>query len=73
MEGYIQAPIQQQAAVVESIDLSRPPKWLKRPVGATFGVSRQINIVLFVSVIIFRTNSYYIYYMVITLALQLTT
>lgn len=38
MEGYVQAPLQQQAAGPESVDPSKPPKWLKRPVGASFGV-----------------------------------
>lgn len=38
MDGYIQAPIQQQSSGPVSVDLSKPPKWLKRPVGASFGV-----------------------------------
>lgn len=38
MDGYIQAPVQQQAAGPVSVDLIKPPKWLKRPVGASFGV-----------------------------------
>ncbi|XP_044252290.1 protein transport protein Sec31A [Tribolium madens] len=37
MEGYVQAPILQQSSAPVSVDLSRPPKWLKRPVGARFG------------------------------------
>lgn len=36
MEGYAQAPEPQQTAPA-SVDLSKPPKWLKRPVGARFG------------------------------------
>lgn len=43
MDGYIQAPLQQQAAGPVSVDLSKPPKWLKRPVGASFGVSTFIS------------------------------
>lgn len=39
MDGYIQAPVQQQSAGPVSVDLSKPPKWLKRPVGASFGVN----------------------------------
>ncbi|KAF5291494.1 hypothetical protein FQR65_LT01806 [Abscondita terminalis] len=35
MEDYAQAPVPQQSAPA-SVDLSKPPKWLKRPVGATF-------------------------------------
>lgn len=39
MDGYLQAPVpQQNVAPVVSVDLTRPPKWLKRPVGASFGV-----------------------------------
>lgn len=38
MDGYMQPPpIQQQQSVV-SVDLSKPPKWLKKPVGASFAV-----------------------------------
>ncbi|XP_060523111.1 protein transport protein Sec31A isoform X2 [Cylas formicarius] len=36
MDGYVQAPVQTTPAVI-SVDLSKPPKWLKRPVGASFG------------------------------------
>ncbi|KAK9888179.1 hypothetical protein WA026_000448 [Henosepilachna vigintioctopunctata] len=37
MEGYVQAPvIQQQNLGPVSVDLAKPPKWLKRPVGASF-------------------------------------
>ncbi|CAH0563613.1 unnamed protein product [Brassicogethes aeneus] len=36
MEGYIQAPVSQTVAVVSN-DLSKPPKWLKKPCGASFG------------------------------------
>lgn len=40
MEGYVEAPVPQPgAAVVASVDLSKPPKWLRRPVGASWGVS----------------------------------
>lgn len=45
MDGYVQAPAPQQAQPV-SVDLSKPPKWLKRPVGASFGVSLLIIILL---------------------------
>ncbi|VEN35751.1 unnamed protein product [Callosobruchus maculatus] len=37
MDGYIQAPVPQQQVVTVSVDLAKPPKWLKRPVGASFG------------------------------------
>ncbi|XP_022916302.2 protein transport protein Sec31A isoform X1 [Onthophagus taurus] len=37
MDGYVQAPVQQQNVAPISVDLSKPPKWLKRPVGASFG------------------------------------
>ncbi|XP_049818141.1 protein transport protein Sec31A [Aethina tumida] len=36
MDGYIQAPVSQTTAVV-SCDLTKPPKWLRRPCGASFG------------------------------------
>lgn len=36
MDGYAQAPEPQQSTPA-SFDLSQPPKWLKRPVGARFG------------------------------------
>lgn len=40
MDGYVQAPIPQQgSSVVVSVDLTKPPKWLKKPIGASFGVS----------------------------------
>lgn len=38
MDGYVQAPCPQQAPPV-SVDLTKPPKWLKRPVGASFAVN----------------------------------
>ncbi|XP_017777506.1 PREDICTED: protein transport protein Sec31A isoform X2 [Nicrophorus vespilloides] len=37
MEGYAQAPVAQQNVAPVSVDLSKPPKWLKKPVGASFG------------------------------------
>lgn len=38
MDGYAQAPvIQHSSTTPESVDLTKPPKWLKRPVGASFG------------------------------------
>lgn len=39
MDGYVQAPVPQQNLEPVSVDLTKPPKWLKRPVGANFGVS----------------------------------
>ncbi|KAF5282331.1 hypothetical protein FQA39_LY17630 [Lamprigera yunnana] len=36
MEEYAEAPVPQQSAPA-SVDLSKPPKWLKQPVGARFG------------------------------------
>lgn len=38
MDGYVQAPVLQQSSAPISVDLNKPPKWLKRPVGASFGV-----------------------------------
>lgn len=38
MDGYVEAPVPQQSAPT-SVDLSKPPKWLKRPIGASFGVN----------------------------------
>nr|QYV43135.1 component of the coat protein complex II [Colaphellus bowringi] len=37
MEGYVQAPVIQENTAPISFDLSKPPKWLKRPVRASFG------------------------------------
>jgi protein transport protein SEC31 len=37
MDGYVQAPVPQQSTAPTSVDLSKAPKWLKRPVGAKFG------------------------------------
>ncbi|KAG5889116.1 hypothetical protein JTB14_034174 [Gonioctena quinquepunctata] len=37
MEGYAQAPVPQQNIAPISFDLSKPPRWLKRPVRASFG------------------------------------
>ncbi|RZC32965.1 transport Sec31A [Asbolus verrucosus] len=37
MDGYVQAPVMQPSSAPASVDLSKPPKWLKRPVGARFG------------------------------------
>ncbi|XP_023021491.2 LOW QUALITY PROTEIN: COPII coat complex component secretory 31 [Leptinotarsa decemlineata] len=37
MEGYVQAPVPQQNTAPVSVDLSKPPRWLKRPVRASFG------------------------------------
>lgn len=39
MDGYVQAPVPHQTLEPVSFDLTKPPKWLKRPVGASFGVS----------------------------------
>lgn len=39
MDGYVQAPVPQKNLEPVSVDLTKPPKWLKRPVGASFGVS----------------------------------
>lgn len=36
MDEYAQAPVPQQSTPA-SVDLTKPPKWLKRPIGATFG------------------------------------
>lgn len=40
MDGYVQAPVPQQTLEPISFDMTKPPKWLKRPVGASFGVSQ---------------------------------
>ncbi|KAJ8940709.1 hypothetical protein NQ318_009112 [Aromia moschata] len=37
MEGYVQALVPQPSTIFVSADLTKPPKWLKRPVGASFG------------------------------------
>ncbi|KAJ8915040.1 hypothetical protein NQ315_016015 [Exocentrus adspersus] len=37
MDGYVQAPVPQPSTAPVSVDLSKPPKWLKKPVGASFG------------------------------------
>lgn len=37
MDGYVRAPEPQQDLGPTSVDLSKPPKWLKKPVGASFG------------------------------------
>ncbi|CAH1223126.1 unnamed protein product [Diabrotica balteata] len=37
MDGYVEAPVPQQDLAPASVDLSKPPKWLKKPVGARFG------------------------------------
>jgi protein transport protein SEC31 len=41
MDGYVQAPVPQQSTAPTSVDLSKAPKWLKRPVGAKFGVRKK--------------------------------
>lgn len=44
MDGYVQAPVPQTATQAPvSVDLTKPPKWLKKPVGAKFGVSKNTN------------------------------
>ncbi|KAJ8957314.1 hypothetical protein NQ314_006562 [Rhamnusium bicolor] len=37
MDGYVQAPVPQPTTGPVSVDLTKPPKWLRRPVGASFG------------------------------------
>lgn len=37
MDGYVQAPVPQPSTTPVSADLTKPPKWLKKPVGASFG------------------------------------
>jgi hypothetical protein len=39
MDAFVQAPLPQQQQQQSPVDLRKPPKWLKRPVGASFGVS----------------------------------
>lgn len=38
MDGFMQAPAQQQSHVTVSVDPTKPPKWLRKPAGASFGV-----------------------------------
>ncbi|KAJ8981910.1 hypothetical protein NQ317_007302 [Molorchus minor] len=42
MDGYVQAPVPQPSTVTVSADLTKPPKWLKKPVGASFGFGGQL-------------------------------
>lgn len=60
MDGYVQAPVPQQTAPT-SVDLTTPPKWLKRPVGATFGVSKLcLTLIIrncFINLVIFDQNN----------------
>ncbi|KAK7872942.1 hypothetical protein R5R35_004256 [Gryllus longicercus] len=42
MEAYAQAPVTQQHQV--PVDLRKPPKWLRRPVGASFGFGGKLVI-----------------------------
>lgn len=37
MDAYVQAPVPQQQQQQSPVDLHKPPRWLKRPVGASFG------------------------------------
>lgn len=39
MDQFAQAPVPQSTTQVHYSDLKRPAKWLKRPIGAKFGVS----------------------------------
>lgn len=39
MENFAQAPAPQATTQIHYSDLKRPPKWMKCPVGAKFGVS----------------------------------
>ncbi|XP_069705559.1 protein transport protein Sec31A isoform X3 [Periplaneta americana] len=41
MDAYAQAPVPQQQQQ-SSVDLRKPPKWLRRPVGASFGFGGKI-------------------------------
>jgi len=50
MDAYVQAPLPQQQQQQSPVDLRKPPKWLKRPVGASFGVSFAPSSSLFVDV-----------------------
>lgn len=44
MDGYLQAPVPQQTPTTQSsTDISKAPKWLKKPVSAKFGVSATKN------------------------------
>ncbi|KAL1497928.1 hypothetical protein ABEB36_008808 [Hypothenemus hampei] len=37
MDGFVNTPVQQQSHLTVSVDPSKPPKWLRKPVGASFG------------------------------------
>ncbi|CAG9767294.1 unnamed protein product [Ceutorhynchus assimilis] len=37
MDGFAQAPTQQQSRATVSVDPTKPPKWLRKPAGARFG------------------------------------
>lgn len=39
MDGYLQAPVPQQTTHPAYNDISKAPKWMKKPVSAKFGVS----------------------------------
>jgi hypothetical protein len=39
LDAFAQAPPQRQQQQLSPVDLRKPPKWLRRPVGASFGVS----------------------------------
>lgn len=46
MDGYVQAPVPHEATGPTSFDLSKPPKWFKKPVGASFGVRSNFKCIL---------------------------
>lgn len=39
MDAFAQAPVPQNTTHVVYSDLKKPPKWMKQPAGAKFGVS----------------------------------
>lgn len=49
MDGYAKAPLQTQNMGPVSVDLPQPPKWMKKPVGASFGVSYIVQILYYIS------------------------
>lgn len=46
MDQFDKAPVPQANNQTVYSDLKNPPKWLKRPVGATFGVSQLYNFLM---------------------------
>lgn len=52
MEHFAQAPTPQATTQIHYNDLKKPPKWMKQPIGAKFGVSLH-SITHFISLFLF--------------------